>query len=45
MVGLFRKFGDVIKRTTINSRLYRMANKGELVSMVKGVYALSLIHI
>lgn len=41
MVGLFRKFGDVSKRTTVNSRLYRMANKGDLVSMDKGVYALA----
>ena len=41
MVGLFRKFGDVSKRTTVNSRLYRMANKGDLVSMEKGVYALA----
>lgn len=41
MVGLFRKFGDLSKRTTVNSRLYRMANKGDLVSTEKGIYALS----
>lgn len=40
MVGLYRKFGDFSKRSTVNARLYRLANKGDLVTTEKGVYAL-----
>lgn len=40
MVGLYRKFGVQHKRSSLNSRLYRMANKGDLASVGKGLYDL-----
>jgi hypothetical protein len=40
MVGLYRKFNTQYKRTALNSRLYRMANKGDIESAGKGLYQL-----
>jgi hypothetical protein len=41
LVELYRKSGEVHKRTTLNSRLYRMAQKGMIhaVAGKKGVYS------
>jgi hypothetical protein len=41
MVGIFRKTGEVVKRTATISRLYRMAQKGLIYSvpLKKGFYA------
>jgi hypothetical protein len=43
LVGHFRKTGEVMKRTTLTSRLYRMANKGLIFPLPnkKGVYSTS----
>ena len=40
LVGLFRKFGQQHKRNPLSARLYRIAQKGDIVSVDKGVYAL-----
>ncbi|HET6906556.1 MAG TPA: hypothetical protein VFH52_06385 [Rhodanobacteraceae bacterium] len=42
MVGLYRKFDVRQKRTAVSARLYRMAARGELVNVEKGVYSLGL---
>ena len=41
MIGIFRKTGEVVRRTATISRLYRMAQKGLIYSvpMKKGFYA------
>ncbi|MDP1707974.1 MAG: hypothetical protein Q8L89_02765 [Gammaproteobacteria bacterium] len=41
LVGLYKKTGDIHKRTLLNNRLYRMVQRGELfsVSGKKGVYS------
>lgn len=44
MVGLYRKFEVRQKRTALSARLYRMASRGELVNVEKGVYSLGLTH-
>lgn len=40
MIGLYRKFDVQPKRTGLSARLYRMASRGELTNVEKGVYAL-----
>lgn len=41
LVGLYKKTGEIHKRTAINNRLYRMGTRGELFSVPgkKGVYS------
>lgn len=41
LVGLYRKTGEVMKRTTLTSKLYRMTQKGTVfvVPSKKGVYS------
>jgi hypothetical protein len=41
LVGLYRKTGEIMKRNTLTSRLYRMGQKGMLFSVPgkKGVYS------
>jgi hypothetical protein len=41
LVGLYRQTGEVLKRTTLTSKLYRMTQKGNLfpVPSKKGVYS------
>ena len=41
LIGLYRKTGEVHKRTQLNSRLYRMMQKGSVFSVPgkKGVYS------
>ena len=40
-VGLFRKFQQQTKRTALSSRLYRMAARGDIENVDKGVYAVA----
>jgi hypothetical protein len=41
MVGLYRKFGDLHKRNSVNARLYRLSKKGELESPQTGFYKIA----